>query len=354
MKFEVLGKVTARQGDREADLRTQPQLMLAALIIAGGRPVPGDMLEHALGWDEMEEPPARGLKGVASDLRTKLSSVSPGLSVRMPRPVGSGGYEFPLEPKQADVLRFRTGVADARRASGDDGARLMRKALAEWGPSAGGLYGGQPLLGLPRSWAGSTRHGLRREHRDAVLDCLRHDLDVGRHQDVMRECDQLVADAEALGDDEFVVVWMLATYRSGHPSWAEDIFRRAAAYAENCLALQPSQRLHQLAEMIQDDDPRLGAPDCLPAVLPAAKSQAPNATPFAPAPAHRMSSPASDERKAVSEPSITFNIGGNASVGSAIARNDGHVTVHLGAAAVTDPVADDDGDPDTADRDEAR
>ena len=349
INFGVLGRVTARQDDREAQLQPQQQLMLAALVDANGALVSSSELQYALGWDEMDQPPSRGIKQVASELRIKLA-----LPNRAPLPGGDGAYRLPLESRQADVLRFRTAVTAAQNMSGPDRVGLMRKALSEWGPGAVGLYGGQPLSGLPGAWAESTRSRLRAEHRDAVLECIEQDMSGGRYEMVMRECLDLATDSAALGEDKFVELWMLATYWSGHRTRAAQIFRQAADFVSRSLSLEPSGRLRRLADLVRDEDPRLGGPDSLPDLAFVAVPEVLNVPAVTPAPVRSLPRLVSTERKAMGESDITINISGAASVGSAIGRNDGDVTIHM--AAVGDPSGglSDDGEPDSADPEERR
>ena len=346
IKFEVLGEVAAREDGWKADLKPQQQLMLARLVIANGAMVPWYELDYALEWDA-DTRPARGFKGVAHDLRAALNPEPP--TKRMP-PYGreTTGYKFPLESEeQADILRFRAAVTVAHRASGDGRARLMRAARTEWGPAAAGLFGGHPLNGLNGTWAESTRNTLRNEYRNVVMECLKQDMVAGRHQLVMRQCGQLGDDSEALDDREFVALWMLATYRSSQPTWAHDIFRKAADYARRTHGQEPDRELRDLAESIRTGNPELKARGGLADFLAGLGCGVPAAAPIQ---ARRISQPVESERTAVTEPGITFHIGDNASVGSAIARNEGHVTIHMGAAAK--PVAGDAGDiePNGADR----
>jgi DNA-binding SARP family transcriptional activator len=293
-------------------------------------------------------PHAGRLKQVASELRTRLSPALPGEALRC----RNGAYQLLLQPGQVDLLRFRAGVASARGASGPDRARLTREALAEWGPGATGLYVGNPLSELPGRWADSTRARLRYEHRDAVMQCIEQGMSDGQYEMVMRECDQLAIDSDALGDDEFIEKRMLATYWSGHRTRAEQIFRQAADFMRSSLKLEPSGRLLRLAELIRDEDPRLGGPDGLPEMATVAVPAALNASAVTPVLAHSVPYLVSHERTAMSEPSITINIAGAARVGNVTGRHEGNLTIHMGG--VTEPSGDpgDDGEPDGADHGE--
>jgi DNA-binding SARP family transcriptional activator len=353
IKFEVFGAVTAQQDDWRADLTPQQQLMLAALVIAGGKWVAGDVLRRALDRDGVAVS-EDGVKRVASELRTRLSPV---VSSRAPLSGGKGAYCFPLKPEQADVLRFDQRLAAAELASGDDHIRLLREALAEWGTGGSSLYGGYPLFGLSGPWVEGTRVTLQTKYRNAVLKCVEHDVNCGLYDSAMQECDQLVTDIDAMKDNKFVMFWMLATHLAGQGARALQNYGRARDYTKRHLGREAelNEDVRRLAEQIQRGDPMLSGLTRLPD-SPYALVRAPldlSAAAAAPAPAvqpeghsiipHPVSSdPVGSERTSVSEPSITFNIGGTASVGSAIARNEGHVTIHMGAAA--EPVAGDAGD----------
>jgi DNA-binding SARP family transcriptional activator len=370
MNFEVLGKVAAWHDGEKVELQRKQEIMLAVLVMGEGKPVSRDTLVRAFGWEdkkwEEKEPGySNGLKRVASELRQRLKSA---LSSGAPLSEGDGSYSFPLAPGQADVQRFHAGHRAAELASGADRVDLLRKALAEWGADASGLYGGQPLLGLPGTWAEGQSEILRKEYRDDVLDCVRHVLDGGRPMVALQECDRLAADPEALGDVDFVEIWMLAAYRSAQGTRAGQIYRQHADFAKSRDGQKPSARLRDRMEQIRGEDPRLGTLERpadppyallreipnLPAVAAASAPAVPNQEQsIMHGTVRSISQPASDERTTVSEPSITFNIGGTASVGSAIARNDGHVTINVGAA--TDPVVGvaDGSEPDDEDREDS-
>jgi DNA-binding SARP family transcriptional activator len=355
INFEILGGVTARQDGWEADLKPQPQLMLSRLVVARGRLVSGPDLKHALGWDEKEHPPERGLKQVVSELRSQLS---PALSREDLRPGGTESYQLSLQPEQADVLRFWAGLASAKGTNGPDRTQRLRQALGEW-PDAAGLFGGYPLSGLPGAWADDTRFGLQSEYRNAVMECITQNMNDGRYEMVMQECDELATDSLAtdskvLGDDEFVEKWTLATCWSGHRTRAGQILRRAADFTKGSLGQEPSAQLLRLAELIRNADPRLDRPNGFPDWAAIAVPEASDIPAPAPIPTYNLLRPVSNERAAMSESSdVSISITGNAQVGSAIGRNEGDVTIHMRPATEpsTDPGAD---EPDNTDCGEAQ
>ncbi len=317
INFEILGTVTARQDEWAADLKPQQQLLLAKLVIARGALVRRADLEEAL-WDLRMPYPDGGLKRVVAELRAHLR---PTLPDGGPEHGGGGAYRLPLAEQQADVLRFRAKTTEAYRREGQESVTLMHQALREWGPDAAGLHGGYPLSGLMGIWAGNTRDTLRAEYRDAVVHCLRHDTDSGRHDLVLRECDQLAAAGlEALHDEEFLELWMRAAYCAGQRARAEQIFRRAADSAAH-LDSPLGGRLQRLAELIRDEDPRLSGPGDVPA-------------PAASYPISKI-----NDGSMVSDPNAIFSNSDQVKVGSQIYRNDGSLIIHMesGPDSAEDP-----------------
>jgi DNA-binding SARP family transcriptional activator len=325
INFEILGRVTAQQDDWTADLSPQQQLLLAILVMARGTPVPRTQLERAL-WDEEDRSPNGALKRVASELRVKLR---PAVSAADPLPGGSETYCLTLHEQQADVLRFRAKIAEARRSTDRESSRLMREGLREWGPDADGLYGGNPLSGLEGHWASSKRAMLRTEYRDARFQCLRQDMLDGLYDRVSWECAQLGTGDEALSDEPFIEIWMLAAFRAGQRIRAEQVFRLAADAAVRHLGVPLSGRLGRLAELIRDEDPRLRGPGDL-SVLTSAGSV-----------------PAINDRRPMSEPIVTFHNSGNVKVGVQTPRVDAPITINMEPT----PVPDNDpaGEPDDQD-----
>ena len=249
INYTILGQVTARRGSWTADLSPQQQLLLAVLIMERGAPVSRAGLARAL-WDE-EYSPEGALKRVVSELRTQLRGALPDGD---PLPTRGDTYCLPLSEQQADVLRFRSKISRAERATGRDATLLMQEALREWEGNAIGLFGGQPLTGLRGRWADSTREKLRAEYRDARLFCLRQDFDDHQYDRVAAECRQLANEPDALHDELFLMLWMIATYRAGHRTEVQQIYQRAAESAKAHLGLELSGQTRKLAEIIRDED----------------------------------------------------------------------------------------------------
>ena len=143
------------------------------------------------------------------------------------------------------------------------------------GGGATGLFGGQPLTGLRGRWADSNREKLRAEYRDVRLRCLRQDFDDRQYDRVAWECRQLANEPDALHDERFLELWMIATYRAGHRTEAEQIYQRAAESARVHLGSELSGRLRKLAQIIRDEDhSKLDGPADLLELAPGTLSRA--------------------------------------------------------------------------------
>ena len=259
INYSVLGQVTARNESWAAVLSQQQQLLLAVLVLDRGKPVPRAHLARAL-WDEEDAPrsPDGAVRRVVSELR---SALRPGLADPDPLPVAGDTYRLVLDEQQADVLRFRAKVSAARRSQGREASSLMAAALGEWGPDATGLFGGHPLSGLRGRWAESNRETLRTEYRDACYQCLWQDFEDHEFGRLAAECRELANEPAALHDEQFLELWMVATYRAGQRTYVEGIYQRAMESVQKHLGAQLSGRVTRLYELIQTEDPQLTGPD---------------------------------------------------------------------------------------------
>jgi DNA-binding SARP family transcriptional activator len=348
--YGLLGPVTVREDSWAAELSPQQQLLLAVLVMERGKPVPRQSLIRVL-WDEetrVPEAPERGLARAIAVLRARLRAGPGGRLTDDPLPAGGDTYRLVMDPSQADALRFRAQADQARQLSGRPAVALLRAALSEWGPDAAGLFGGQPLSGLRGRWADSTRNELRKDYRDARYECLREDFDDCQYSRVAAECRGLAVEPDALHDEKFLALWMIATYRSGHRTDAERIYQTAANSVQADLGMPPSGFIMRLAEVIRTEDPRLDGPGdqfevalARPAPVVVSAADGPG-TVIAPAylpeyPAERVRRNdgligyGSDQRTPMSDnrPNVTFNNAGNARIG--VQAGEVHSpTIHMG------------------------
>ncbi|GAA4932624.1 hypothetical protein GCM10023334_040080 [Nonomuraea thailandensis] len=122
LRFRILGPVRGWLGDEELVLGPVKQrTVLAALLIAGGEPVPAYSLRGCL-WDA---PPANAA-GLIQTYVSRLRAVV-GRSTLL---FDTGGYRLDIRPDQVDLLRFRS----LRRQGGEveaDPAAVLAAAFAE-------------------------------------------------------------------------------------------------------------------------------------------------------------------------------------------------------------------------------
>src|SRR6478736_1752965 len=183
VEFRVLGPMEVVVGGRPAELTARrPRTVLAALLLRAGEVVPVDALVEAV-WGGAA-PASAG-----SVLRMYVTQVR--------RALGDGrvvtkapGYMLVVGEGELDSDRFERLFADGRRALADGNPRLARRLCA----------------GALELWRGEAFADLAAEgfvgHEAARLDELRlgcleirigADLQLGRHDGVLAELEQLVA-----------------------------------------------------------------------------------------------------------------------------------------------------------------
>ncbi|MCQ9136383.1 BTAD domain-containing putative transcriptional regulator, partial [Streptomyces hilarionis] len=180
-RFEVLGPVRVRRGERELDLGFPQQRALLALLLAHtGRPVtPGEILDALWG----ERPPVSAPNVVRRYVGSLRRLLEPGLA---PRVAGrrllrsTGGYLLQAHTDEVDLLRFRELTRRGKRAAATGRAEAatghLVAALGEWrGPVAMGIpesvRAHVPFTAVRRELLDATRLAA-----DAALLCGRADV----------------------------------------------------------------------------------------------------------------------------------------------------------------------------------
>jgi len=195
--FLVLGTVELRGADGAmVELGPAKQrTMLAALLVDAGRWVAAETLIDRV-WGE--ELPAqvhpslyayvsrirRILAGTAAPVDASASGSAAGPRLRR----GPGGYLLDIPSDRVDVHRFQRLVAQARAGGCTDADRVMmlREAL--------GLWRGEPLAGLPGSWARRTRESWRQQRIEVVLGWADAEVRVGNQCGVIGVLTDLAAE----------------------------------------------------------------------------------------------------------------------------------------------------------------
>jgi DNA-binding SARP family transcriptional activator/WD40 repeat protein len=235
MDVQVLGPVEASVGGRSIPLGGgKPRALLAMLALNAGSVVSTERLIDGL-WGE--RPPASANKLVqvyVSQLRKALGSTANGTEIVTRR----HGYELRAGPDVIDAERFERLVA-----SGEP-----REALALWR--------GPPLDDVAdEPFAGAEIRRLEELRLAALELAIEHDLDDGRHREVVSELDALVA-ADPL-HERLHAQRMLALYRCGRQADALAAYRQARTALVESIGVEPGAELRRLHEAILRQDPSL-------------------------------------------------------------------------------------------------
>ncbi|WP_214404057.1 AfsR/SARP family transcriptional regulator, partial [Pseudonocardia lacus] len=131
MRFGVLGPLAVWAADGTPVRVPEPKVraLLAALLLAEGRPVAADRLVEALWAGAPPGDPANTLQTKVSQLRRALGGA--GTVLRHP-----GGYLLPIGPGDLDAHEFRALVERARTAAPADRLGLLDRALGLWRSAA--------------------------------------------------------------------------------------------------------------------------------------------------------------------------------------------------------------------------
>jgi predicted ATPase/DNA-binding SARP family transcriptional activator len=228
-RFRILGPlevegVSALGGPKQ-------RALLARLALEAGRVVPVERLVDDLWPDEPPETARHALQVYVSTLRRAVGSDS----VRGER----GGYVLEVGADEVDASRFERLAGDGARALERGDAAGARVLLTE----ALGLWRGSALHDVGGSLA-AERARLDAARLAALEDRIEADLELGRHDELIAELEQLVRD-EPLRERPRRQL-MLALYRSGRQADALAAYRDARRTLVADLGLEPSAELREL------------------------------------------------------------------------------------------------------------
>ncbi|MEU7206302.1 BTAD domain-containing putative transcriptional regulator [Streptomyces sp. NPDC045470] len=153
-------------------------------------------------------------------------------------------YTLEILPERIDWHRFRALVSRARRLS-DDGGDDRAVALLH---QADDLWRGDPLAGLPGSWAERTRTSLAEQRLSATTSRIAMQLRLGRFSEVVGVLCSLV---DQFPDDETLLgYYMLACYGCGRHADALRIYQEARRKLRTELGSDPSEELARIHQRI--------------------------------------------------------------------------------------------------------
>jgi DNA-binding SARP family transcriptional activator/tetratricopeptide (TPR) repeat protein len=266
MEIGVLGAVEVWHGGERLPVGPpQQRCVLAVLALNAGQGVSVERLSEAL-WGEEQPADARGLvHGYISRLRKVLEPTGLRIGRRSP------GYGLEVEPTQVDLHLFRRLVTEARAESAPDLAALgLFKALALWR--------GEPLDGVSGSEVlDRVRAGLDQERLAVTEEWVEHELELGRHREVVGELTALCADHPY--QEKLVGLLMLALHRCGRQAEALRRYEECRRLLADTLGVDPGDDLRTLYERILRSDPALTRAEP-PVVEPVKPAKTPNSLPF--------------------------------------------------------------------------
>jgi DNA-binding SARP family transcriptional activator len=245
VEFRILGPLEVVEGERPLTLGGPRQrTLLAILLTRANEVVSSDRLIDELWGARPPQTATNALQYHVSQLRKTLG---PGDVIVTRGP----GYLIRVAPHELDLLRFEQLVEEARRASADQAARLLRDALSLWrGPALA------DLANEPFAQAEIIR---LEELRLAALELrIETDLAVGRHRELVGELEVLVHEHPLRERPRAQL--MLALYRSGRQAEALDLYREGRRLLVDELGIEPGSELQELERAILSHDPELSSP----------------------------------------------------------------------------------------------
>ncbi|TQE25710.1 tetratricopeptide repeat protein [Streptomyces ipomoeae] len=235
VEIHVLGPVGLGTPERRLGLGSvKQQLLMAALAVDIGRPVPLDTLVDRL-WDD---PPARARENVhtyVSRIRRAIRTAEPG-STTPAITQRTHTYTLVAAPDTVDWHRFvrlaeRAGTV---AAEGDDAraAALLRDAERLWE---------EPLAGLPGLWAQRIRGTMAEKRRGVVTARITVEMRLGRFAEMAGELSALVD--EYRGDEALAGQLMIVYYGSGRHAEALHLYQRVRRTLRSEFGTDPGEEL---------------------------------------------------------------------------------------------------------------
>jgi DNA-binding SARP family transcriptional activator len=259
----LLGPPTLSADHEELDLGgARQRVVLAVLALNANRVVPVEQLIDAV-WDSSPPNTARAqIQICVSGLRRVLNGAGDEARIRTRAP----GYLLEISEENLDVARFYSLVAAARTHVGanrlSEGVATLRSALSLWRGSALAGMNSEPL----------RRNAAQLEDAriTAIMERIRLDLALGRHEEIVGELFALVKEHPLR--ERLYEYLMLALYRSGRQAEALEVCRQARATLMEELGIELGETARQLETAILNRDPKLDITNGPAASLGAARS----------------------------------------------------------------------------------
>ena len=263
MDFRILGQLEAVDNGEPVALGSpQQRALLARLLISANEVVATDRLIEDLWRGEPPDTARHTLHVYISRLRKVIDADHTRLQHE------GQGYRLTVAPDEFDAIRFERVAADGRGALARDdpatAATLLQEALSAWRGAA--------LTDVAdEAYARAEVTRLEDLRLATIEQRLWADLELGRHDEVVEELGDLVAQYPLRE-----ILWeqlMLALYRCGRQAEALRVYQTARSNLAGELGIEPGPALRRLEQQILSQDPELEqAPrpetDTIPSELP--------------------------------------------------------------------------------------
>ena len=250
MKFKVLGSVGIEVDGHFHSIRGGHQrVLLAVLLVNGGRLVPAEELYGELWGDQPPVTVENALQAHVSRLRRTLQEWGDGAPSLITR---STGYSLEFPAEDLDLNVFRRGVGRARSLMSldpEEAAALFSQALGLWrGAALQDVTGG--LL------CQSVTVQLAEEHLAATEDKLWLDFE--------REVPSAIGELKRMSivhpwRERVTEMLMLALYRCGRQAEAIEAYHTARGRMAAELGIEPSPQLKERFLDILNQSPACAA-----------------------------------------------------------------------------------------------
>ncbi|RSM48750.1 tetratricopeptide repeat protein [Amycolatopsis balhimycina DSM 5908] len=261
MEFLLSGEVQLRVAGRPLDVGTpRQQMILAALAVDAGRPVPIETLIDRVWGDDPPEEARNVVYSHLSRIRRLLERVNEldGTTAGVLRK--SAGYVLEIDPAAVDLHRFAQLVEAGNdiRAADADRAAALAEALLAWR--------GAPLAGIHGDWADRVRTTWHRRRLDAAVRWGELELRLGRPGAVIAAMPELAAEYPLAEPLEALL--MRALHAAGRDAEAVDRYAAVRRRLADALGTDPGPELRTLhAALLRGELP--SAPSAAPAAAPA-------------------------------------------------------------------------------------
>ncbi|MFD5464447.1 BTAD domain-containing putative transcriptional regulator [Kitasatospora sp. NPDC127059] len=243
--------------------------LLASLALEAGRPLSHTSLAYRL-WDE--EPPPSALTSLyshVSHLRALLrrAALATGTENSREAPTidtRSHTYTLRADSQLIDWHRYLDLSQQAGLLAENGQDHQARTVLSR----AEELWGGEPLAGLPGTWARNTRATMADQRFTTTLQRIEIDLRIGRHHELIPELTALRENRPT--DERLAALLMTALHAAGRQADALAVYPAVVRLLRAHLATEPGEALTRLHRLMLNGEPLPGARARVSAGPPAA------------------------------------------------------------------------------------